>query len=133
VLRKFKLLHHQVVLLKSAPAVHALDAMQAFVGEVCQSETSGARIVVSKTGCVVLDVQCWTDEMSECIRERFGPCTISIVQSQSSASGFCVVIQLEGGPPGFVSQACPVVASVLLLVASACVLWWSAYHHMGFA
>ena len=45
--------------------------------------------------CILLDVGCWTDDMSLCVSNRFPGVEIAVEQSRCSLTGFCVAMKLQ--------------------------------------
>jgi hypothetical protein len=43
--------------------------------------------------CVLVDLSQWKDEMNMCVKSRFADVEIRVAQSNTSLSGFCVVMR----------------------------------------
>ena len=59
--------------------------------EHCEGD-SGALDFLYDT-CVLVDLSQWRDEMNMCVKSRFADVEIRVAQSNTSLSGFCVVMR----------------------------------------
>lgn len=63
--------------------------------EICQCHKNGGRAVIShaSNSVTLMDVPLWTDAMTRCMQNRYPFMDISVRQSRSSLSGFCLTFR----------------------------------------
>ena len=71
-----------------------MDKEKRFITQMIQMDVFGGRVVQKDPQTLVLyDVPAWGDVQSHSVRSRFPSCEVSYMSSQSSLSGFIIVIK----------------------------------------
>ena len=73
-----------------------MDSLSKYILTIIQSDRYGGRTIrTDETTVILYDCGVWTDAHSHAVYQRYPECSISIVQSQASLSGFMVVFKME--------------------------------------
>jgi len=71
-----------------------VEDLAACVRDVCSCTKYGGRVVEVDNACALFDVSCWTEHMAELVKERHPDAHVTVRQSSTSLSGFCVYFGL---------------------------------------
>ena len=72
------------------------ERLSKFLMNLIQSHTYGGRVVTTDEKTVVIyDCGVWSDAHSGAVRDKFPECEVNIMQSNSSLSGFIVVVKVH--------------------------------------
>jgi hypothetical protein len=70
--------------------------------------------------CVLYDMVVWSDDMAQCVKDRFVGCHINVQHTTSSITGFAVVIGVQHVYP---SNLMPILLCFMMVLLFPLV-WW---------
>jgi hypothetical protein len=76
--------------------------------------------------CIISDVSIWTENMEDCVRNRFPTCQITIQSATSSLTGFVIMIVMDRPRAARMGTAMLFACTILLLYAVTVLLLKSA-------
>lgn len=96
-------------------------ALGEYVHRLCACDTHGGRIMPKgKYVCVAMDVPCWTEDMTHCVKMRFPSTTIAVQECSHSLTGFRVVLSIQPSPKSSVCQLLSFVFMGLIIGSILC-------------
>ena len=98
-----------------------MESVQRYLNALLQTQRYGGRIVArDEKTLIVYDNPQWSDREARALRARFPECDVSVQASDSSMSGFILVVTRHSEPWAVASES----AFVLAVVGVFWGAWW---------
>lgn len=115
-------MYWRTVLRKQRSTSKQMEQLCLYISDMCACSSHGGRVLkVTPTRCVVQDICSWTEDMSQCVRNRFPSAEISVCQNFSSVTGFNVIVQLT--PPSYTHMGPMAMFGLLFMCMCMCSYW----------
>lgn len=98
-----------------------MERVQAYLSQLLQTRRYGGRTVLrDEKTLIVYDTPHWGDREARALRAKHPECDVSVQSSETSLSGFIVIVSRVSEPWAVASES----AFVLAVVGVAWTAWW---------